>query len=86
MFSPQGQAQGDQSDEIFLAFKEWLRIQEARHGRVEHHPHGNGSSDSHWNELNVSPSIVPVEPSIAVNPREVSFQRDGISRGRSVGR
>ncbi len=86
MFSPQGQAQGDQSDEIFLAFKEWLRIQEARHGRVEHHPHGNGSSDSHSNEFTVSPSIAPFEPSIAVNPREASFQRDGISGGHSVGR
>lgn len=86
MFSSQGQAQGDQSDEIFLAFKEWLRIQEARHGRVEHHPHGNGSSDSHSNEFTVSPSIAPVEPSIAVNPREASFQRDGISSGHSVGR
>ena len=86
MFSSHSQAQSDQSDEIFLAFKEWLKIQEARHGSVEYHPHGSGSSDSHRNEFNVSPSIVPVEPSIAVNPREASFQRDGISGGHSVAR
>ena len=86
MPSSQGQTQSDHSDEIFLAFKEWLEIQEARHGRAEHHPHGRGSSDSHWNEFTVSPSIAPVEPSIAVSPREASFQRDGISRGHSVGR
>jgi hypothetical protein len=86
MVSSHSQAQSDQSDEIFLAFKEWLKIQEARHGRVQHHPHGNGSSDSHWNEFNVSPSIVPVEPSIGADSRQASFQRDGISRGRWFGR
>ena len=86
MLSPQSQAQSEQGDEIFVAFKEWLKIQEARHGRVAHHPHGNGSSDSHRNEFHVSPGIAPVEPSIGVNPRQASFQRYGISRGRSVGR
>ncbi len=86
MLSPQSQAQSEQGDEIFVAFKEWLKIQEARHSRVAHHPHGNGSSDSHRNEFDVSPGIAPVEPSIGVNPRQASFQRYGISRGRSVGR
>jgi len=85
LFSP-SQAQSDQGDEILLAFKEWLKIQEARHGWVAHHPHGNGSSDSHRNEFHVPPGIAPVEPSIGVNPRQASFQRYGISRGRSVGR
>ena len=85
MLSSQSQAQSDQGDEIFLAFKEWLKIQEARHGRVAHHPHGNGSSDSHRNEVHVSPSIAPVEPSIGIDP-QASFQSDGISRGRWVGR
>ncbi len=86
MPSSHSQAQSDRSDEIFLAFKKWLKIQEARHGSLEHHPHGSGSSDSHSNEFIVSPAIAPVEPSIAVNPREASFQRDGISSGHSVGR
>ncbi len=85
LFSP-SQAQSDQGDEILLAFKEWLKIQEARHGWVAHHPHGNGSSDSHRNEFHVSPGTAPVKPSIGVNPRQASFQRHGISRGRSVGR
>jgi hypothetical protein len=87
MLSSQSQDQSDQGDEIFLAFKEWLKIQEARHGRVAHHPDGNGSSDDHRNELHVSPGIAPVEPSIGVNPPQASFQNHGISRGRrSVGR
>lgn len=86
MLSSQSQDQSDQGDKIFLAFKEWLKIREARHGRVAHHPHGNGSSDSHRNEFHVSPGIAPVEPSIGVNPRQASFQSDGISRGRAVGR
>jgi len=83
--SSQSQAQRDQGDEIFLAFKEWLKVQEARRGRVAYHPHGNGSSDSHRNEFHLSPSIAPVE-SIGVDPRQASFQSDGISRGRWVGR
>jgi len=85
MVSSQSQAQRDQGDEIFLAFKEWLKVLEARHGRVAYHPHGNGSSDSHRNEVHVSPSIAPVEPSIGIDP-QASFQSDGISRGRWFGR
>ena len=68
MLSSQGQDQSDQGDEIFLAFKEWLKIQEARHGRVSDHRHGNGSSESHRNEFHVSPAIAPLEPSIGVHP------------------
>jgi len=90
MLSSQGQDhsdQGDQGDEIFLAFKEWLKMQEARHGRVSDHRHGNGSSESHRNEFHVSPAIAPLEPSIGVHPPQPSLQSPTISRGkRSVGR
>jgi hypothetical protein len=87
MLSSQSQGQSDHGDEVFLAFKEWLKIQEARHGSVADHPYGNGSSDSHRNEFHVSPGIAPIEPSIGVNPSQASFQSPGISRGRlSVGR
>ena len=34
MVSPETQTQSDQGDEIFRAFKEWLRIQEARNAGV----------------------------------------------------
>jgi len=86
MVSSETQAQSDQGDEIFRAFKEWLRIQEARNAGVAH-PHENGSSDSRQQELHVSPSIAPVEPSMSVRPRQPSFQSDGTSRDRrSVGR
>ena len=77
MPSSQSQAQSDQGDEIFLAFKEWLKIQEARHGRVA--PDRSGPSDSQRNEFHFSPGIAPVEPSIGVN----SFREDG---RRSVGK
>jgi hypothetical protein len=84
MPSSQSQAQSDQGDEIFLAFKEWLKIQEARHARVA--PDRNSSSDSQRNEFHFSPAIAPVEPSIGVYPRQNSFREDGISRRRSVGK
>ena len=38
MVSSETQAQSDQGDEIFRAFKEWLRIQEVRNAGVAH-PH-----------------------------------------------
>jgi hypothetical protein len=82
MLSSQSQDQSDQGDKIFLAFKEWLKIQEARHGSVADHPYGNSSSDSDRNEFHVSPGIAPVEPSVGVNPSQASFQSPGISRGR----
>ncbi len=84
MPSSQSQAQSDQGDEIFLAFKEWLKIQEARHGRVN--PAGNGSLDSQRNEYHFSPGVAPVEPSISGHPRQASFEKAEISRWRSVGR
>ena len=86
MVSPETQTQSDQGDEIFLAFKEWLRIQEARNAGVTH-PHEYGSSHSRQQELHVSPSIAPVEPSMSAHPRQASFQSEGTSRDRrSVGR
>ena len=84
MPSSQSQAQSDQGDEIFLAFKEWLKIQEARHGRAA--PDRNSSSDSQRNEFHFSPAIAPVEPSIGVYPHQNSFREDGISRRRSLGK
>ncbi len=86
MVSSEPQTQRDQGDEIFVAFKEWLRIQEARNAGVAQ-PHEYGSSHSRQQELHVSPGIAPVEPSMSVDPHQASFQRDGISRDRrSVGR
>ncbi len=87
MLSSQSQDQSDQGDKIFLAFKEWLKIQEARHGSVADNPYGNSSSDGHRNEFHASPGIAPVERSIGVNPSQASFQSPEIYRGRlSVGR
>ena len=86
MVSPETQTQSDQGDEIFLAFKEWLKIQEARNAGVTH-PHEYGSSHSRQQELHVSPSIAPVEFSMSAHPRQASFQSEGTSRDRrSVGR
>jgi outer membrane murein-binding lipoprotein Lpp len=86
MVSSQSQVQSDQGDEIFLAFKEWLNAQEARHGRVVN-PREYRSSDSQRKEFHVSPSIAALEPSIGMNPRQVSIQSDGISSDRpSMGR
>ena len=78
MVSSQNQAQSDQSDEIFLAFKEWLNAQRAELGRVVN-PHEYRPSNSQRKEFHVSPSIAALEPSIGMNPREVSIQSDGIS-------
>lgn len=87
MLSSQNQDQSDQGDKIFLAFKEWLKIQEARHGSVANYPYGSDSSDGRRNEFHVSPGIAPVEPSIGVNPSQASSQSPRISRGGlSVGR
>jgi hypothetical protein len=84
MPSSQSQAKSDHGDEIFLAFKEWLQIQEARHGSVA--TGGGGSSDSQRDEFHFSPGIAPVEPSIGMYAQQANVQKDGISRGRSVGR
>ena len=78
MVSSQSQVQSNQGDEIFLAFKEWLKIQEMRHGRAAN-PHGYGSSSGLPEEFHFSPGIASVEPSIGVDPRQVSIQSDGIS-------
>lgn len=82
MLSTQSQAKSDHGDEIFLAFKEWLQIQEARHGSVA--PGGGGSLDSQRDEFHRSPGIAPVEPSIGMYARRANVQTDGISR--AVGR
>jgi len=76
MPSSQNQAESDRSDEIFLAFKEWLGIQEARLGSVPYSPK-YGSSESHQKEFHVSPGIAPGEPLISLNPRGTGFQGDG---------
>lgn len=94
MVSSQGQAQSGQRDQgydILLAFKEWLKVQEARVGRAALHPDGYDASDRHDDlareEFHFSPGIAAEEPSTDANHRQASLQRDGISSYRpSVGR
>ena len=86
MVSPETQTQSDQGDEIFRAFKEWLRIQEARNAGVTH-PHEYGSSHSRQQELHVSPSIAPVQVFHERASPPATSQSEGTSRDRrSVGR
>ena len=62
MVSSQAQAPSDQVHDILRSFKEWLRVQEARLGRIPPDHNGYGSAENQPSERYFSPSVGPVGP------------------------